>query len=470
MIGKQTVQYGWVEMVSGLTTASVTGDGGLASSSEHVNPIAAPGLIYSSPNGTNMSTNLTDTLIASCEQESTGTVSYDRLYVDDTGGYYRQTGTNITKDFSGAQTTRYTYGITDMVAYDTDAYVTLTNDICKYAPNNSIDEDWWTNTLAQPALQTSCFHPMLVYESFLWIADGENLHYYDAGTVSAEQDALVLGEWEKITALGIDPGTGLMMIAVTNAFSLDQLTARSSFVYLFDGFSSKPRKKIPVDAPITAFQNVGGVVFCIMGETVGTWNGAGVTFLRKLRNSFQNLPYKHGVSSFENNFIVRDGRNVLMYGEVIPGKKVWIPILRNRSSDTSSTADYKIVTHTGEGKLTVSFSSSKAYQYSIDSTEAGTGTLILPEFTPDRPIFVRRIRVITTAVTTTSGIGVVGFYDQSGTVRSPTKATFGVSGATTYVHDFDYGGFKTTTVQPTITYATQTFGVKRVIVYYDVAE
>lgn len=470
MIGKNQIEFGWQDFVAGATTSNETADGGFTPSSQHINTVVYPGLVYSSPNGTNQSTNLTDTLIASCEYESNTTPTYDHLYVDDTGGYYRQSGQTITKDYSGAQTSRYTTGITDMVAYDTDAFVTLTNDVSKYAPNSSLDEDWWTNTMAQAALGTSRWHPMLVFQQLLWIADGNKLHTFDAATVTATADVLELGEFEKIIALGIDPGTGLMMISTTNAFDSSDITQRTNAIYLYDGFSSKPRKKTLVDDMVTFIYPVGGVVYMGYGLCIGAWNGSGITFMRRLTRSTQLPPYKHVVSNYQNILLVRDGNEVWAYGEIVPGKKGWFPFLKNRSSDTSSTADYALVAHTGEGNVTVSFSSSKAYQYSIDTQSAGTGTLVVRKIDFPRPCFVRMIRILTTAVTTTSGIGTVGFYDETGTLRSPEKATFGVSGSTTYVHDFIYGGFKSMSAQPSITFASQAFGVERIIVYYDVAE
>ncbi len=179
-----------------------------------------------------------------------------------------------------------------MVAFAGDTYVTTDNgDIDKWNTSSlTLTNSWWVGTKSQSAMNSSVPHPMLVYQSFLNVADANKINTIDSsGTVALA--AITFNPNELIYALGIDPATGLMMISVQTVVNISDTLSTQFFVYLWDGISSKATRKIPVDDLITGFHNVEGIVYCGSGTILGQWNGNGVTFLRKLMNAAYSWAY-----------------------------------------------------------------------------------------------------------------------------------------------------------------------------------
>lgn len=473
MIGKQTLVLGYDKLVSGMASSDFANDGALGTSSFGINPFAVQGIVRSTVTPTDKTTNLVATMIASCE-DSQGVSSDNALFVDNAANYYgcNSVGT-LTKRKTGSATTHYTFGKTDMASFALNTYVTLDNDIALWNTSaNSLDETWWTVTKSQSALDSTLPHPFLVFENLLWVADGPNLNSITAsGTVTI--GALTLNTSERIYALGIDPSTGLMMIAVQQNVNISDTLSSRFYIYLYDGYSSKPRRKIPVDDLVTAFHNVGGTTYVGYGQRLGSWNGNGITFLRKLSNvtlSSADLAYKHHFSHVGNVLMVVDGANVLAYGEVAGGaKKAFYYIQQNPEG---SSHKLSIIGCIGGTTVAMASSTPKFYVFDLMGTGAGGGVLAFNNIYFPRPIFVRRIRVIT------SGVTVSGVTDMVMTVTDQNTAALPISSAnrirqvtvTTYVFDFDYTDAKVLAVQPMVTFGGNNYGVVQVIIYYDVAE
>jgi hypothetical protein len=306
---------------------------------------------------------------------------------------------------------------------------------------------------------------LLVYEQSLWIADGNKLH---SVTSTAQVDAvsLTLDPGEEIMALGVDPVTGLMMIGVRNVTTSSppstDIPAKNS-IYLFDGFSSKARRKIPVQGTPFSFTTVGGVVMVGLDNTIGIWNGSGVSFLRRL-SALTSIPTKQLTAVVNNIFFVADGKKVLAYGDVMNGKRVWFPIY-------TSTTTINSIFQQSRGVLGINSDSSSVKYISIQDTTFGaaTGTIATNNINFERPVEIRRMRVYTTGITTTAGIGSVSVTDENNASYTPTQNKFVVASGTKYVFDFDFN-YRLQTLQPNITLDTQAFGINKILIYYDVSE
>lgn len=486
MVGKNQIQIDSRQFLQGLATSDYMPDGGIGTSSHNITPVATPGVIRATASAAPVGgdTPLMQ-LIASCEDPRTapsGTVVHVVMVADD-GKLYTSDDNNLTLRHTPSSSSSYTPEQTDMIAFDGRAYVTRVSDVARVTIPNTIsdawtvDETWWTVTKSETLTGGTTVHPMLVYESFMWVADAANLHKVDASE-NITRNVLQLGDSEKITALGVDPATGLMMIASSTVRTNDSYPARSSFVYLFDGYSSKARRRIPIDAQIVSFRNVGGAVYVFTDNTVGLWNGTGITFLRKLTNvsdSSDTAPYKLKTTRSGNTLYVVDGIDLLAYGEVTPGKKVWYPVYRNQTSsgvlnfvcsagaDDNSSISYSPHIIVNHDTTTV------RYLKPLNTTTASTGTLRTPRIYFERPVNIRRVRIFTTGITTTAGIGGVSILDEDGTTTTPTVSGFVVASGTKYRFDFDFNkGLQE--LQVNINFATQAFGVSRVVVYYDVIE
>lgn len=474
MIGKYQLEISGEKLAMGMATSKYLQDGGLAPDAHTINPFARPGAIGSTSGVTDRSTNATGKMIASAE-DSQSTASFNRVLVDDEGGYYTASSTGVlTKQETGAQTSKYTQGFTDMVSFALNTYVTLTDDIAQLNTSGAItlDEDWWTATKSQAALNTGTPHPMIVFEGFLWIADLNKLHKVTSGG-TVTNGFLTLNDGERIQSLGIDPGSGLMLISIQTTQNYSDTMPSKNFILLFDGYSSKPRRKIPVDDLVSAFYNVGGTVFVGYGTNVGYFNGSGVSFLRRLRNvGFVGgeLPYKHKFANFNQILLVIDGKDLLAYGEVLPGKKAWFNVFQNPASSNK----FGCVAHLGAGVIGVSFDTDKFYVFDLTSVAAGIGSLITTNVNFPRPVFIRSVVAITDGVTTTSGVGSIAIIDERDVVVQPpgVLGQFVVLAAQSPWAWFNklFTSYKVWSCRVRANFDTQGFAIVRIIIFYDLAE
>lgn len=490
MVGKFQLQLGAEQLMSGMSSSDFATDGALGVSSTGLNPFITPGIIKPLAGSTDLSANLLGNIIASAEdsQISLGG-SYNRTFIDDVGNYYTYTSpTTVTKTNTATNTTNYISGLTDMVSYNGNTYVTTADgDIDKWNTSSlTLTNSYWHGggNLNQALLNSGVValpHPMVVLNGVLYIA-GQNslgavMHGINSSsTVDTFFPALPLQllKNEIIYALGIDPLTGLMMISVQSTINAsDSLTSRF-FVYLWDGINANTTRKIPVDDLITSFHNVEGAVFVGQGTTLGQWNGNGVTFLRKLifaSTSSTDLIYKHRICSTGRILHVVDGPNVLSYGSVITGKKGFFYTAFNPSGSGHLSAIFPL------GfiyQLGIAYTTNKLAKFDFMDTSGGAATLYFNNIYFPRPVYIRRIRVITSGITTTGGggIGGVNFYDEKGVSFTTQVQTFIISAAQSpkYVFDFDYTSAEVQAVQPRIVIGTQAIGVVRVYIYYDVAQ
>lgn len=486
MIGKQQVVIGAQELLAGASTSDYAADAGFGASSYGITPFARKGTIKATKTPTDASTNLDSNLIASCEDYQTAGAVNGRILLGATGKIYayQNGGTSVTLEITGAATTKYEFGKSDMVSFASHLWISLTTDLAKLETGATTtwayDEDWWTATKSEAAFQAYDPHPLLVYENLLWVADSNKLHYVDT-SLNVTNDALLLPDDEHIYALGIDSGTGLMMISVEKTVNLGGIINTRHIVYLYDGFSAKARRKIFVDATVFAFYNVGGTVYVGYGNAVGAWNGSGITFLRTLRNvvvttaTIGDMPWKHHFSNIRNILLVVDGADVLGYGEVVPNAKAWFPLVRN----PVDTAHLGIAVALTEDNIGIGFPTNKWYFASITATAAGTGRLYTNQILFPRPVYVRNVRVVTTGVfgtggALTAGVGEMICAASNGggdNTYAPSVKTFisPVSGSFRYLFDFVFN-LKCQVFQGYVNMDTQGFGIVAIIIYYDVAE
>lgn len=493
MIGKKQIQIDGQNFVQGLSTSDYLANGGMGTSSSNINIVAQPGTIRASGTITPSGDTLTQQFLASCE-DGRSSASINRVYLDDDGQWWGasfSTGTvTMILGKTPASSSGYTRGLIDLASFDSLFWATKTTNVVMATPPSgsfsgswTLDETWWTGTKSQSALIGGAPHPMLVFEGMLWIADGKKLHSVDdSGNVV--NGVLQLNDNDVIYALGIDPATGLMLISVrslrTSGSTGNYLSTRW-FVCLYDGYSTKVRRRVPVEDLVTCFQNVGGTVYVGYGNAVGAWNGSGITFLRRMVNinsDTDDLVNKNNMTAFSQFLVVADGVNLLAYGEVVPNQKVWFPIWQN----TVDSTDIGVVTSIGNDQSTtiptqpgllVNLSGTTTLRVALpmSTTVVGSGIYYSPFINMERPINVRRVRVFTTGITTTAGIGGVGLIDELGVTTTPAVSTFVVAASQSpkRVFDFDFNK-QLQALQLKLTLATQAFAITRVVIYYDVIE
>lgn len=484
MVGKFQIQLGAEQLMSGMSSSDFATDGALGVSSTGLNPFITPGIMAPLSSPTDLSTNILGNIIASAE-DSQGVTNYYRTFVDDGGNYYTYvSGSTIVKtNTATTNAANYLQGVTDMVSFANNTYVTTSNgdiDLWNTVSTPTLTNSWWIGTKSQPSLNpgsgATTPHPMLVYNGVLYIAAGNKIHGVNSsGTIDSFFPALpfTLPTTELIYALGIDPITGLMMISVQTTVNGGDIFASQYFVYLWDGISAQPTRKISTDDLITSFHNVEGTVYVGQGTTLGQWNGNGVTFLRKLLFASAlaaDLIYKHHICNTGRILHVVDGPNVLSYGSVVTGKKGFFYTAFNPSGSGHLSAIFPM------GfiyQLAAAYATNKLAKFNFMDNSAGNTSLYFNNIYFPRPIFVRRMRVITSGVAATSGFGngSTAIIDEKGTTHVSVPQSFiNTTGSTKYVFDYDYSSLKAQAIQPRIQIDTINWGIVRVYIYYDIAE
>lgn len=495
MIGKYQIQLGADQFTSGMSSSDYATDGALGVGSFDTNPFLLPGAITAIPIQTDKSTNVADNFVATCEDSID--VGGARLVVGSAAKYYTiDSSSNVTNVVTGSDTSNYKFPQTD-IAIQSDhngngaAFVTHGTDIAMWNGGATLAESWWTTvayytgTTHPPAL-TANPHPLLNFNTNLWIGDGSQLHNIlpdvaniSSNTLAVNINVLSLDLFSTIYALGIDPATGLMMISFQTVKNISGSVSSQAYVGLYDGYSTGLRRKIPVDEIVTSFQNVGGTVYMGYGRRLGYWNGNGITFLRQLKNvtlgTSSLLPYKHHVCNVANILLVADGAYLLAYGDVVAGKKGFFYLKQNKSAGVVTAIG--AVFPLGNNFIGLACATNK-FSYIDISANTGTFnsncTVIFNNIYFPRPVFVRRMRVVTTAAVHTGQINVIGLiYNEKGAQMPISTGNSQVvipTGITQYVFDFDFTQGKVIAIQPYVSIEDATVALIRVIIYYDIAE
>lgn len=390
MIGKNFISIDVQEIaVKGMSSSADISDGAFSPETDAVNLTYNPGVMYASASGVDSDTDtrLTGGVIA-ISPDMNVISSTNTLQVTDDGKAYRYDGTKLTA--TGVALTAgktWASGFTDIVTFGGEAYVSSKESLTRWQNDNTIDAGGsWPFSFTNSNVP----HQGLVYENNMYWADKNLLLQQSAiGDSTAPTTILTLDTSSIILSLGIDPGTGMMLISTTNTLDTSGTLPAVNKLIWYDGNSTKQLKSVIVEDSIFGFHTVGGNTFVGYGKNLGYINGSGVSFLRKLRNVTNvqaELPYKHHFTHIGNTLYVLDGLQILAYGEVIQGRKIFYYCYKNNVNSNKMTA----IGYGGSGKLVFGFASSKFY--SLDTTSVSTTNTLSfysDKFVFPRPVFLR---------------------------------------------------------------------------------
>ena len=493
MIGAQQIEIGQADWIKGMSSSADITDGGFSNETDGVNLTKIPGGVYPSAQQIDTSTNLTGNLIASAGTNNQIAGSADRYFISRSGStgatFYRWNGTALALAQTDSGSNVYNDGVIDSVEFASYIWTTTTSDLVRWdgtstAGTSHFFTDYWTNAggLNKTALLSGFGqpHPMLVYEKQLWIGDGRYLHALAEDGTTLSYQALDLGTSAVVVALSIDPASGKMLISTTEGPNLSDTLNLRNKIYLWDAFSIKPNKAIIVEDMVTAFLVESGVVYVTYGQSFGVFNGSGIDFLRKLKNvGFDNtqLVYKHRITSINRNIYIVDGTQILCYGEVIgQQKKVFYYSMKNSAGN-----QINVLVHVGSGKLGIGCATSKFYIVDTNSiATTNSMTLLTNKILFPRPVFLRGAyieyldavvnndgnRVLSYKTESMIGTGFVQLNQQNGTGLN------NISGADVYSTN-NITGFKNERchqVQLRYVSSSVVSGLKRIILFYDIAE
>jgi len=377
MIGKDYIEIGTEELMAGMASSDFTQDGGFSNLSEGVNLTKVPGLMYFSAEKSDQTDELTGILRASCEDPrifSAGGV-YQRVFVDSGGAYYGWNGTLLDKlDTDATNPTKYSRA--DMIAFGEDTIYT-TNEVA--ISSLAVSTGTLTDAFFVFAGSTGPVvpHPALVFENNAYYGNGNTLLRQTApGATPAV--VLTLPTSQTIVALGIDPGTGRMLLSIIDGLNASGQEYRVSRVGYYDGFSNKLLKVIIVDDMVTAFYPVGAIMYIGYGTKLGIWNGAGIQFLRDLDIDLTStgLAYKQHFTNIDDTLYVVEGHKILAYGEVVATrpKCFWYAFVNKDANFIA--CDITVLTALGSGLLGFGWTNqSAAGQFAtLDTTSVSTLT------------------------------------------------------------------------------------------------
>jgi len=473
MIGQQQITLlDASDIIRGMTSSSELNDGGFSNETEAVNLINTPGAVYAPAALVNADTDtiLDGHIIASCA-DGAASASFNRMVVTSDGDFMTYNGTKLA-DVTGGQDTTQTYqkGFTDMVPWAGRIYVTSKEYLTEWVLPSTFTSSFQFAAMANSAVP----HPLLVYENNLYIADGNLLKRMTSagGSVST---ILTLASGDFIQAMGVDQGSGKMVLSIVNGQNISATLSRPSKVAWYDGFSNKFLKVIQVEDMVTAFHSHRGITYVGYGQNLGYLTGSGVQFLRKLKNvalDSTELPYKHNFSSIGETLCVLDDFQVLAYGPVrTGGENVFYYIAYNRVD----TNNFSCIFNAGNNKLGLGIDTSNKF-YTLDVTSVATidqfdfytKTIPFP-----RPIHPKAI-IVEYADTTSdsSSNNVIGYKTQD---REAGKGLTLFGGTATYTYELNpLIGFiedeQVRSMKLNIVNVTKNKGIKRIILYYDPAE
>jgi len=455
----------------GMSSSAELADGAFSTETEGINPLVTKGVLYGPATSTDKSTNLSGNAIAWCE---TSVDNLNGYVLSSTGYIHSLSSTQVLTAAASALTGTWTKGTSDIVQFIDKIYATSATDVARMDTNlTNGDHDWWSNTLGLTALTSGVRHPLLVFQDRLWIGDNNSLNNI-VNSSTGNNDVLVLSAHHQITALGVDPTSGKMLIATTHSANYSGTISSGYSIFSYDGTSATYTREYPVEGMVTAFKSVGGITYVMYGgKNVGYWNGSGVTFLRELKNvtlAGANIPYKHHTVAIDNTLYVVDGTQVLAFGEVIPGPKVWYYAFKQNVN--SNNID--LLCPVGDELLAIGFESAKFYTFSTKS--AGSIVFYSNKYHFDRPVYLRGAEIIYGSVVANNDDNRNLYYKTNRSDGFQIMALNGgtrlknETGASIYEQENIIGFADERVRWVQMYYSGNDIGVKRIVIYYDPAE
>ncbi len=471
MIGKKELIIDASDFIKGMSTSSEVNDGGFSTETDAVNLAYLPGALYAPAAAVDSDTDtrLTGNIIASSPDMEL-IAANNRLLVGDNDTYYKYNGTKIiASPYTGGTASTTSAGFTDIITFGGEAYVSCKERIKRWVSGNTITDLGSFTSANVP-------HPMIVYENNFYAADG-NLLLQATAVNTMPTTILTLDNRQVIMSIGIDPGTGLMLLSTTSTVDVGGTLPSINKLLWYDGNSLKVTKSVIIEDTIYGFHTNGGTTYVGYGKNIGYMNGSGISFLRKLinvTNDVKELPYKHHFASIGNTMYVLDGLQILAFGEILPGSKKPYYCFKNNTNSSKPLA----IANGGNNNLIYGFATNKFYSFNTRSVATtNTMTFYTNEYSFPRPIFLRSVVIeyVDAVVNNDDNRSLYAFYNPALATILYVQGTTNLkntSGASVYFTENIIGFLpqKTRTIKLRYLASSANTGVKRIIVYYDVAE
>jgi len=469
MISKRTIEIDAKDFVRGMSTSKHTTDGGFAPETYGVNLLAVPGVLHAPASAVdadpdNRITN--DKGIIASSNDDDVFAGYEKKMVTNDGKYYRYNGTKIPEAALRTDATNtYTQGFTDMISFAGEQYITTKEKLVRWDETGAV-----FNASFASFTSTTYPHPAIVYENNAFYAD-KNVLLRQTAAGGAPSAILTLSLDQVIVALGIDPGTGYMLISTTNSLNISNTFPAVHKVLLYDGFSNKPIKATIVDDMILSFTSFLGSIIVGYGRSLGYLTGSGVSFLRKLANAtFDNaqLPYKQKLTVIGKALFCMDGNKILCFAEVLPGRRVFFYLARYL---VANEGNISALFNAGQDKLGIGFDNDTFYTLDIASVASFSGgDFYTLKYNFPRPVIIRNAWIEwANSVADAATPATLYLIDETQT-QTQFLTIKNETGAAAYFTETKNVDKKVRTAQFNFTPTNANYGVRRIVINYDVAE
>lgn len=332
------------------------------------------------------------------------------------GAWYQTNTTTGAMTLVGTNDTTRSYkmGITDTVFYNGSFYTTSETDICKNSVDLATrDQNWWTGTSAKAALTAGIPHPLLVYESIMYIADGRYLHKLDGSTISMQV-------WDApvdhiITALV--EYNGLIYITAEPYKDLTGSVHGLTQMFSWDGLLESWYEQYFLDYRINALYVYKNRLYAWTNDYMALWTGSEMEPIYTVSNQV----FKCHITATSDSMFFVDGLTLVRYG------KPFTPNLTRKfyryMSASAALPFTGIISASGDSLILTEQHASASPNYFISdaNTPASTGTRTL---TFNKRFFTQPVKpravVITLNQALASGQSVkVGYNDMHGVAQYP---------------------------------------------------
>ncbi len=481
MIGSKSFEIDASDFIKGMSSSNFISDGGFSNRGYGVNITSIPGLLYAAAQPVDQTDQLIGTLRASCEDPRvfTSGTKYQRVFAASDGTYYGFDGTTMALlDTDSTNPTKY--GRVDMIAFGENTIYT-TNEVAI----TSMDVQSGTVTDAFFVFAGSYGpvvpHPALVFENNAYYGNGNTL--LRQTTVGGTPTViLTLPTEQTIIALGIDPGSGRMLISIIDGLNASGALNRTARVGYYDGFSNKLLKVVLVDTMITAFYPMGGTMYITYGKNFGYWTGSGIQFLRALDIGLVSteLAYKQHLTNDGTVLYIIEGSKVLAYDEVIKGqpKVFWYPY---NNFVLGVETDMSMICSLGSGVLGYGYVNASVVPKfetfdTTDLTNSGQNTWYTNKYTFPRDVTFNGVLIEYGAALPTNGtaVGIFSLFNDK-QVQTFIPSLSGVTNtqANRYTVELDYPSIQTRSLQFRYTNAAvggAQYPIRRITVFYSPKE
>lgn len=306
------------DFLAGESNWDYIGNHGFSPDSTGLNLLLKPGVLNFGHTETDRGgVTLTGNIVAGCMDLNP--LGGQNIFVDDGGAFYTLSGATFTKRQTATNTGGWQLGTTDIIEYKGNVYATrngnTNGEIVQLTGTNmtTINNEWWISGIG-----VAVRHPMEVVEDKLYIGDTNVIYSYD-GTTSTT--AITLPSDVNITSLRRHPDGRHLIAFCGYVKDFSHTSGTSGKMYIVNKDTLTWEREILTESQVEGSRLVGGIVYVTYGKKLGYFTGSGLKFLKQLKTS--GTTYSQSMSNMEDLFLLRDGVNLLIYGDLGNGVKSW---------------------------------------------------------------------------------------------------------------------------------------------------